>query len=217
MTGGAVDPYVESDPGDRAGHDGGRQPGLGEDRTLFDVYLEVGGRRPHRPALSDRGADRGDRFGERHTVGVRQRQLLGTQASDQRPGAVAAKAESRSLLISPGDHRGAKRPRTEQLDRLQRDQHAQRAVVEAAAGHRVEVRSTPDLGGAGDRAGPSAVEVAGRIPEDHQSGIAHPTGDELVGGRLGQRPATAVDLPASQRAEHPQPVLDSGSGHGDVG
>src|ERR1044071_5770310 len=83
---------------------------------------------------------------EREAVSVGEVEPLRVEAPRDRGRAEIAGAEAHALLVGEADHLDGLRRHA--LDRGERDQHAERAVVAARVAHRVQVRAehqrTPD-------------------------------------------------------------------------
>ena len=141
-------------------------------RPLLDVQLEVG-RQALAPPLPRAAMARSRprarrRRRERDALGVRQpRGGVQVQRARERRAAQQAAPEARPLLVGPVHQRhGARRPPGggDRPERLERAEHAQRAVQPSARGHGVDVRADrDDLVGVALQRGP---HVPGRVALD---------------------------------------------------
>ena len=178
--------------------------------ALLDVQLDeradaVQGEQPGRRV--EPGV--GDRVGEEHPVAVPQlaRGVPGRRAGDQaRP--EAGPAEPRALLLD--EHADADRPvgleaaPPELVDRRQRGDHAQRAVVRASVEDRVEVRP-------GEDAGRGGLTPPGDLVADAVRLDGEPAGGALLGEPrpqlgLGRRPGLTEVAARRGRSAHRRQV-----------
>src|SRR5437667_75383 len=200
---------AEQPAGDRV-HDADRDPGFLEPRALLDVELDV------RRDRAGRGLGLGDparvEAGPRHRVDE-PLAVDGCHRLDPRevePTAEGARAEEApvaAFLVAPrcDGERAAVRGvgLADRLERLEPRQDAERAVEDAALGHRVDVRAREHRGSVGpERAESESAEDVARSVHPR----LEPRGGELPrepGARLFvlRRPARARHARAGQGAE----------------
>ena len=142
-----------------------------EHGALLDVQLEVSAQLVHaaraRNALEVE-AELGHRLGQADAVGVTTLAEFAQILPDERPAAEQRRAEAGAFLVHERDQpEGPRRldpALLEQADRLETREDPERAVVAAAARHRVQVRADGDrLAGA---CLPASDQIAGRIDLD---------------------------------------------------
>ena len=112
---------------------------------------------------------------ERDPVLVAQLGPVGVEAADDRRRPQIRGAEAQALLV--GEAVQLDRALGDALDRGERDEHAERAVVAAGVAHGVQMRAEHER--AADAA--AADQVADRVLADVEPGGEHPATDELVG------------------------------------
>src|SRR3989454_5664234 len=191
-------------------HDADRDPGLLEPRPLLDVELDVrcdgagGGLGLGDPARVEAGprhrVDEPLAVDGRHRLDPREVELTAE-------GARAEEAPVAAFLVAPrrDGERAAVRGvgLTDRLERLEPRQDAERAVEDAALGHRVDVRAREHRGSVGpERAESEGAEDVARAVHPR----LEPRGGELPrepGARLFvlRRPARARHARAGQGAE----------------
>ena len=169
-----------------AGHDAHRELLALEHGALLDVQLDVAerraGARGGRHAVGA-AARRLQRLGEGHAVGVTQLQPGALERAGVRAAAEVRDAEADALLVGEGEHldgeRQAQARCRQPLDAGDAGEHAERAVVAARVGHRVEVRAHEQRGGVRARTLVAADACAERVSPHRHACLAHPAGHAL--------------------------------------
>jgi hypothetical protein len=207
----AVDGQARPRDGDDAVDHADVQSFLLEERTLLDVQLEVGAKRPRHARLGAEIADalqlvhEPDAVLVARVVGVLEGDLARHDAAGDH-----GRLKARALLVGE-DHERDRMPRAqpvvvERANGLEPAQHAELAIVLAAGRDRVRMGAHHDgRQGLGARA--LAEDVAHLIDGHSQPGLAHPADHEVSPPAVvvGQRQARET---AARRLADPPQFLD---------
>src|SRR6266516_4520069 len=174
---------------DDVAHHAERTVGLSEPRALLDVELEIG-RDLARIASRERGvallAERAQRVGHRDTAPIRALRDAGGKPVERCRGSEQADAESRPLLVRPGDDLDwsleAGTDIEERLDRLDGADDSERTVESTALGHRVDVRADEHDRIAVTLARETREQISGRVATHLRAARGAPRGDQIARG-----------------------------------